>query len=99
MLMAFPTHRLRRLRKTSAMRNLFQETRLHPSDFVLPLFVDESLKTSKPIDSMPGVQRHSLSSMLREAEIAKSLGIPAVILFGIPKHKDPGAKEAYNPNG
>ncbi len=97
--MAFPTHRLRRLRKNSAMRNLFQETRLHPSDFVLPLFADESLKSSKPIDSMPGVQRHSFTSLLREAEMAKALGIPAVILFGIPKHKDPAAKEAYNSNG
>jgi len=97
--MAYPTHRMRRLRKTPALRRLFAETRLAPSDFVLPLFVDENLKSPQTITSMPGVHRHSFASLVREAWTAHSLGIPAVLLFGIPREKDTTAFQAYRPNG
>lgn len=97
--MPFPTHRLRRLRKNKALRRLFQETRLGPQDFILPLFVDEALKGSEPVGSMPGVHRHGLSSLVREALSAQKMGIPAVLLFGIPKNKDGRATAAYAKNG
>lgn len=97
--MAFPTHRMRRVRKTKALRALFQETKLSPVDFVLPLFVEEGAKSARPITSMPGVLRHSFSSMVKEASVAHSLGIQGVILFGIPKRKNAQAVEAYAKNG
>ena len=97
--MTFPVNRMRRLRRTPALRRLFEETRLGPSDFILPLFVAEGIKSPLAISSMPGVQRHTLSSLVREASAAKALGIPAVLLFGLPARKDAQAKEAYNPNG
>jgi porphobilinogen synthase len=90
---------MRRYRKTKTLRRLFQETRLSSSDFILPIFVDEGLKKQEPISSMPGVFRHSFSSLLQEATAAYRLGIQAVLLFGIPKKKDSLAKEAYNPTG
>ncbi len=97
--MPFPTQRMRRYRKTKTLRRLFEETRLVPSDFILPLFTEEGLQSPKPIASMPGVLRHSLSSLAREAAAAHRLGIQGVLLFGIPKKKDAMAKEAHNPNG
>jgi porphobilinogen synthase len=97
--MSFPIQRMRRYRKTKTLRRLFEETRLAPSDFILPLFIDESLKTPEPISSMPGVLRHNFSSLVREATAAHRLGIQAVLLFGIPKKKDALAKEAYNHRG
>ncbi len=97
--MAFPIHRMRRLRRTKSLRNLFEETRLSARDFILPIFVAEGLKTPEAIPSMPGIYRHSLSSAVKEAASAHTLGIQAVLLFGIPSKKDPAAREAYNPNG
>lgn len=97
--MSFPIQRMRRYRKTKTLRRLFEETRLVPSDFILPLFVAENLKTPEPISSMQGVMRHSFSSLVREAMAAHRFGIQAVLLFGIPKNKDKAAKEAFNPNG
>jgi porphobilinogen synthase len=97
--MSFPNQRLRRLRRTKALRLLTQETRLSPSDFILPLFVVEGLKKPEPIISMPGVERHSLDSLVREAASAHSLGIPAVLLFGVPKKKDSTATESYRAEG
>jgi porphobilinogen synthase len=97
--MSFPNQRLRRLRRTKALRLLTQETRLSPSDFILPLFVVEGLKKPEPIISMPGVDRHSLDSLVREAASAHSLDIPAVLLFGVPKKKDSTATEAYRAEG
>lgn len=97
--MSFPIQRMRRYRKTKTLRRLFEETRLGPTDFILPLFVAEGLKSPEPISSMQGVMRHSLSSLAREASAAHRLGIQAVLLFGIPKKKDALAKEAYNPSG
>ncbi len=97
--MAFPVTRLRRLRRTPQLRDLVRETRLHPSDFILPLFIEEGRTAPVAIGSMPGVRRHSMASLVREAEIAKRAGVPGVILFGIPKHKDPLAKSGYAKNG
>ena len=97
--MPFPIQRLRRLRKTKSLRFLTQETRLAPSDFILPLFVAEGLKKPETIDSMPGVLQHSLDSLVREAGLAHSLGVPAVVLFGVPRKKDSLASEAYRPEG
>jgi porphobilinogen synthase len=97
--MSFPVHRLRRLRKTKYLRALVQETRLGPSDFILPLFVAEGIKAPEVIPSMPGVQRHTLGSLVREAHNAHSLGVPAVLLFGIPKTKDKAASEAHKKTG
>lgn len=97
--MTFPIQRMRRYRKTKTLRRLFEETRLVPSDFVLPLFVVEGLKSPEAIPSMPDVSRHSYSSLAREAAAAYRLGIQAVLLFGVPKKKDALAKESYDPNG
>ncbi len=97
--MPYPIHRMRRYRKNKTLRRLFEETRLGPSDFVLPLFVAEGLPSAQAIPSMPGVQRHSFSSLVREASAARSLGIPAVLLFGLPRKKDAQARQAFNPNG
>ncbi len=97
--MTFPIQRMRRLRATKTIRDLFQETRPQTSDFILPLFVDEHLKSPQAIDSMPGVYRHSPSSVIREAEKAHGLGIQAVLLFGLPKKKDNLATEAYRKTG
>jgi porphobilinogen synthase len=82
--MAFPETRMRRLRATGALRGLVRETQLSASDFVYPLFVTEGLKGREPIWTMPGVDRLSISEAVREAGAAQALGIPAVILFGIP---------------
>jgi porphobilinogen synthase len=97
--MAYPTHRMRRYRKTKALRRLFEETRLGPADFILPFFVAEGIQRPEPISSMPGVFRHSFTSLIREATAAYSLGIPAVLLFGIPHKKDSKASEAHKAGG
>jgi porphobilinogen synthase len=97
--MPFPTTRMRRYRKNKTLRALFEETRLSPVDFILPLFVDETAKTPQDIPSMPGVKRHTIASLLKEATSAHALGIQGVILFGIPKSKDPWAKQGHARNG
>ncbi|QEC46779.1 porphobilinogen synthase [Baekduia soli] len=96
---AFPRTRLRRLRRTGALRDLVRETTLAPSDLVLPLFVEEGLEGRTPIGSMPGVDRHGLDSVVREAGEAHALGIPAVILFGIPAAKDADGTGAWDDEG
>src|SRR3954451_18056654 len=94
--MAFPATRMRRLRRTAVLRDLVRETRLDPGDFVLPLFVEAGLEGRKPIEAMPGVDRLSISEAVVEAGEAKELGLPAVILFGIPAHKDAEGTGAYD---
>ena len=84
--MPFPQTRLRRLRATPVLRDLVRETRLDPGDFVLPLFVEEGLDRRASISAMPGVDRLSISAAVAEAGEAAALGIPAVLLFGIPAH-------------
>ena len=86
--MAFPQHRLRRLRRTPALRRLVAETRLGVDDLVAPLFVREGLESAVAIASLPGVVQHSRASLRAEVGELISLGINAVILFGVPESKD-----------
>jgi porphobilinogen synthase len=100
--MPFPQTRLRRLRQTPVLRDLVRETRLDPGDFVMPLFVEAGLDGRggrDPIQSMPGVDRLSISAAVEEAGEIASLGIPAVLLFGIPDHKDEEGTGAYDDEG
>src|SRR5215469_15487085 len=97
--MPFPIHRKRRLRVSEAMRRLVRETRLAPSQLVLPLFVCPGEGVRKEIGSMPGNFQLSIDELIKECESAHKLGIGGVILFGIPEHKDESASEAYAANG
>lgn len=90
---------MRRIRGVRALRDLVRETEVSTKDLVYPMFVDESISSSQPIASMPGIRRHSLRSLVSEAEKAETLGVPAIILFGIPKAKDPIGREAYAEKG
>ncbi len=92
-------HRPRRLRRSPALRNLIRETQLSVHDFVLPLFVSEKLDEHRAIASMPGVFQLSLKQVADEARRAQDLGLQAVLLFGIPEHKDEQASGAYSENG
>jgi len=97
--MAFPVDRPRRLRKSETMRNIVRETRLSASDFIYPLFVCEGEGIKKPIGSMPDVYQMSVDLLVEECKEVEALGIPAVILFGIPAFKDAKGSEAYNEDG
>ncbi len=96
---SFPNVRLRRLRTTAALRELLQETRLSPKDLIAPIFVQEGLKNTQEIPSMPDIQRMPLSKLVAEVERIMELGISAVILFGLPLQKDPNAKSAFDGDG
>jgi porphobilinogen synthase len=93
---AFPVTRLRRLRRTSGLRSLVRETRLDLDDFVMPLFIGP---TAIPNPDLPGLARHSVESVAREAEELSRLGVQAVILFGIPEEKDDEGSGAYDDDG
>lgn len=95
----FPHVRLRRLRLHPALRSMVRETRLSVRDFIYPLFVRHGRAVHQPIASMPGVAQWSVDLLPAEVEGVARLGIPAVILFGIPAHKDALGSENYNPNG
>ena len=97
--MAFPEHRPRRLRTTPALRRLVAETRLSVDDLVAPLFVREGIDEPQPIASLPGVVQHTRESLRKEVTELAALGVPAVILFGVPLHKDAEGSEAWNPDG
>jgi porphobilinogen synthase len=97
--MAFPETRMRRLRRTSPLRDLVRETRLSPGDLILPLFVESGLEDRSPIGSMPGVDRLSISAAVHEAGEAAELGIGGVILFGIPSEKDEEGTGAWDDEG
>ncbi|MDH3301403.1 MAG: porphobilinogen synthase [Acidimicrobiia bacterium] len=97
--MTFPQRRMRRLRRTAALRGLVAEVELSVSDLVAPLFVREDIIEPAPIESMPGVVQHTQDSLRVEVERLAGLGIPAVILFGIPARKDPEGTEAWDPDG
>jgi porphobilinogen synthase len=97
--MPFPQTRLRRLRRTPVLRDLVRETRLDPGDFVLPLYVQDGLEGRMELRTMPGVERLSISESVAEAGEAAALGIPAVILFGIPSHKDEEGSGAWEEDG
>jgi porphobilinogen synthase len=90
---------MRRLRRTPALRRLVAETALTPSDLIAPLFVREGITEPQPIASLPGVVQHSRESVLKEVMRLADLGIPGVILFGVPENKDATGSEAWNPDG
>jgi porphobilinogen synthase len=96
---AFPTRRLRRLRRTPALRRLVAEARLSVDDLVAPLFVREGIDEPAPIVSMPGQSQHTIDSLVVEAKQLVSLGVPGLILFGVPATKNAAGTEAYNPDG
>ncbi len=95
----FPQSRLRRLRESAAVRLLTRETSLSAKDFVYPLFVTHGRDICEPVEPMPGVYHLSTDRLTAEAEEVAQLGIPAVLLFGLPAHKDGIGTEAYNPDG
>jgi porphobilinogen synthase len=95
----FPQRRLRRLRRTDALRRLVAETRLAPDDLIAPLFVRESIDEPQPISSLPGVMQHSIPSLRAEAARLRDVGVPAVILFGVPAAKDATGSGAWDPKG
>lgn len=97
--MSFPQRRLRRLRRTPALRRLVAETRLGVDDLVAPLFVREGIDEPHPITSLPGVVQHTRASLRTEVGRLRDLGIGAVILFGIPERKDPTGSGASDPDG
>jgi porphobilinogen synthase len=97
--MTFPRQRPRRLRANAAWRAMVAETTLSPRDFVYPLFVIDGTNVANPIASMPGVAQLSIDRLVEEARRAHALGVPAVILFGIPDHKDPEGSPGYDPEG
>jgi len=97
--MPFPIHRPRRLRRTEALRRMVRETELRPSDFIYPLFVVEGRGVRKPVPSMPGIDNLSVDLAVEEAKRARAVGVPAVILFGIPGHKDPRGTGAWAEDG
>ena len=97
--MSFPVNRPRRLRRTATLRRMVRETRLSVDDLVLPLFAMHGKGVREPIASMPGVARLSVDLLVEECREAQALGIPAVILFGIPHRKDPLGSEAYADDG
>ncbi|HZB86963.1 MAG TPA: porphobilinogen synthase [Gaiellaceae bacterium] len=95
----FPITRLRRFRRTAALRSLVRETRLSLDDFVLPLFVCPGEGVERPLEGLPGIAQRSVDRLCEEAEEAHRLGVPAVLLFGIPEEKDEAASGAYDDDG
>ena len=97
--MAFPINRPRRLRRNETLRRMVRETRLAPDDLIQPFFVCPGRGVSKPVGAMPGVSQMSVDQALGAARETHAAGVPAVILFGIPEHKDAHGSEAWNENG
>ena len=97
--MPFPIQRLRRLRETEPLRRMVRETSLTPNDFIYPVFVTEGQGRREPIVSMPGQSRLSIDLLVKEAHEVKALGIPAMILFGIPDRKDERGSSGFDPEG
>jgi porphobilinogen synthase len=97
--MSFPQRRLRRLRRTPVLRRMVAETRLTPDDLIAPLFVREGITEPQPITSIPGVMQHTLGSLRAEVADLVGLGVPGVILFGVPETKDDIGSGAWNPDG
>jgi porphobilinogen synthase len=97
--MEFPIYRPRRLRRNERLRELVRETSMSPRNFIYPLFLGPGKNKVRPVSSMPGVAQLSVDRAVTECEEVKSLGIPAVILFGIPEHKDSAGSEAYADSG
>ncbi|MGL5867167.1 MAG: porphobilinogen synthase, partial [Dermatophilaceae bacterium] len=97
--MEYPTGRPRRLRRTSALRRLVAETRLHAADMVLPVFVREGIDAPVPVSAMPGVVQHSLDSLVAEAKRCVAAGLGGIMLFGVPAAKDARGSGADDPGG
>ena len=97
--MPFPLYRPRRLRESPLLRSMVRETTLRAADFVYPLFAVHGRGVREPIGSMPGQYRLSIDELLKECKDAASMGIPAVLLFGLPRDKDPRGTEAYAEDG
>src|SRR5271155_4392145 len=95
----FPSYRLRRLRQSPALRRMVSETSLSAAQLVLPLFARAGRKFRRPIAAMPGVFQLSPDEIVREAAAAHAVGVPAVLLFGIPESKDAKASGAFAKNG
>ena len=95
----FPARRMRRLRRTPALRRLVAETRLSVDDLVAPLFLREDIEEPVPIVSLPGHVQHTVTSALAETKRLAGLGVPAVLLFGVPAVKDPVGSGAWDPDG
>jgi len=97
--MGFPDYRPRRLRRTTNLRRMVRETRLSIDNLIMPLFVVPGRKVQRPVGSMPGVTQLSVDCAVEECKAVHDLGVPAVILFGIPEHKDPEGSGAYSDSG
>lgn len=97
--MSFPSHRPRRLRQTEKLRNLVQETRLTTQALLYPMFVRPGTKVRNPVSSMPGVFQQSVDHIVEECREIESLGLPGVILFGLPETKDPEGRSSLAANG
>jgi porphobilinogen synthase len=97
--MAFPVSRPRRLRRNDTLRRMVRETRLAPDDFIQPYFVCPGRDVRKPVGAMPGVAQLSVDNVVREARETWATGVPAIILFGIPAHKDAIGSAAWNDEG
>src|SRR5262245_3456708 len=97
--MSFPATRLRRLRINPLVRERLEETQLSPARLIAPLFVRPGKNECRPIASMPGQYQLSIDCLIHEASQLYSKGIPSVLLFGIPAHKDAKGSQAYAPNG
>ncbi len=97
--MYYPSYRMRRLRRTPAIRRMLRETTLSVDDLIYPFFVIAGENIKNPIPSMPGCSQLSIGNLLGEVREVVDLGIPAVLLFGIPSHKDSAATAAYDPEG
>ena len=97
--MSFPARRQRRLRRTPALRRLVAETRVGVDDVVAPLFVREDITEPQPIASLPGVVQHSRESLVKEVRALAELGVPGVILFGVPRVKDAVGSQAWDRDG
>ena len=97
--MSYPTTRMRRLRGSETLRRMVRETRLSRDDLILPMFVVEGSGVREPVASMPGVFRYSVDTLVSEAKRVRDVGIPAVILFGIPEAKDARGSSADAADG
>ncbi len=97
--MGFPQTRMRRLRRSPVLRDMVAETRVGVKDLIAPLFVREGIDAPQPIISLPGVVQHTVESLVKEARRLCSLGVPAVVLFGVPATKDAEGSQAWAPEG
>jgi len=97
--MRFPIYRPRRLRRNENFRRLVRETKLSVDDLIMPLFIVPGTRVTNPISSMPGIAQLSIDRAVEECKEIRDLGIPGVILFGIPDHKDAVGSDAYDDNG